>query len=81
MSEQDPLINVRQDEETDDLSVSLYGEVQREVIQATLDRDYGIAASFHDTTVIYIERPVGPGTGGTGHQCADAYKHLRSLVP
>jgi ribosomal protection tetracycline resistance protein len=62
LSEQDPLINVRQDEETDDLSVSLYGEVQREVIQATLDREYGIAASFHDTTVIYIERPEGPGT-------------------
>jgi ribosomal protection tetracycline resistance protein len=59
LSEQDPLINVRQDEQTDDLSVSLYGEVQREVIEATLARDYGVTASFHDTTVIYIERPAG----------------------
>jgi len=61
LSEQDPLINVRQDEETDDLSVSLYGEVQREVIEATLLRDYAIRASFHDTTVIYIERLAGTG--------------------
>lgn len=59
LGEQDPLINVRQDKETDDLSVSLYGEVQREVIEATLARDYGIAAAFHDTTVIYVERPAG----------------------
>ena len=36
LAEQDPLINVRQDDERQEISVSLYGEVQKEVIQATL---------------------------------------------
>ena len=36
--------------------MSLYGEVQKEVIQATLAEDYGIEVEFHETTPIYIER-------------------------
>ena len=36
LAEQDPLIDVRQDDRRQELSVSLYGEVQQEVIQATL---------------------------------------------
>ena len=56
LAEQDPLIHVRQDGE---LSVSLYGEVQKEVIEATLAEDYGLAVSFRETTPIYAERPVG----------------------
>lgn len=55
LAEQDPLINVR------DLAVSLYGEVQKEVIAATLEADYGIGIRFRETTPIYIERPVGVG--------------------
>ena len=57
LAEQDPLIDVRQDELRHEISVSLYGEVQKEVIQATLERDYGIAADFHETTTVCIERP------------------------
>jgi ribosomal protection tetracycline resistance protein len=57
LAEQDPLINVRQDDSRHEISVSLYGEVQKEVIQATLERDYGIAANFRDTTTICIEWP------------------------
>jgi ribosomal protection tetracycline resistance protein len=58
--EQDPLINVRADE-SGELAVSLYGEVQKEVIAATLAADYGIAVSFRETTPLYIERPAGTG--------------------
>ena len=61
LAEQDPLINVRQDDEREEISVSLYGEVQREVIEATLEREYGVRASFRDITVIDIERPVTNG--------------------
>jgi ribosomal protection tetracycline resistance protein len=61
LDEQDPLISVRQDEESNELSVSLYGEVQKEVIQATLADDYGIEAVFREVTPIYIERPVASG--------------------
>ena len=61
LAEQDPLINVRQDDTRHELSVSLYGEVQKEVIQATLADDFGIAVAFRETTPIYVERPVGTG--------------------
>jgi ribosomal protection tetracycline resistance protein len=57
LAEQDPLIDVRQDDHRHEISVSLYGEVQKEVIQATLERDYGITADFRETTTLCIERP------------------------
>jgi ribosomal protection tetracycline resistance protein len=56
LAEQDPLINVRQDDVRQEISVSLYGEVQKEVIQATLAADYGLTVSFRETTTICIER-------------------------
>ena len=59
LAEQDPLINVRQS--PGELAVSLYGEVQKEVIQATLAGDFGIEVTFRETTTICIERPVGSG--------------------
>ena len=62
LAEQDPLINVRQDDEREEISVSIYGEVQREVIEQTLERDYGVRAAFRATTVLYIERPLTTGT-------------------
>ena len=42
LAEQDPLINLRQDDTRQELFVSLYGEVQKEVIEATLAGDYGL---------------------------------------
>jgi ribosomal protection tetracycline resistance protein len=62
LAEQDPLIDVRQDDARQELSVSLYGDVQKEVIQATLASDYGIEVAFREATTIYIERLVGSGT-------------------
>ena len=62
IAEQDPLINLRQDDERQEISVSLYGEVQKEVIQATLADDYGVQVTFEETTTIYVERPAGAGT-------------------
>jgi ribosomal protection tetracycline resistance protein len=59
LAEQDPLIDVRQD--GGELSLSLYGEVQKEVIQATLADDFGVAVSFRESTTICIERLRGPG--------------------
>ena len=61
LAEQDPLIDVRQDDSRHELSVSLYGEVQKEVIQATLAGDYGIDVTFRETTPIYVERLIGTG--------------------
>ncbi len=61
LAEQDPLINLRRDESGQEIVVSLYGEVQKEVIQATLADDFGIVVTFRETTIICIERPVGTG--------------------
>src|SRR5262249_4640766 len=61
LAEQDPLINVRADDTGREVSVSLYGEVQKEVIQATLATEFGIDVTFQETTIICVERPVGVG--------------------
>ena len=61
LAEQDPLIGVRQDDVRQELSVWLYGEVQKEVIQATLADDFGLDVGFRETTTICIERPAGSG--------------------
>ena len=61
LAEQDPLINLRLDELRQELSVSLYGEVQKEVIEATLAEEFGLEAAFRESTTICVERPVGAG--------------------
>jgi len=62
LAEQDPLINLRQRDDLQEISVSLYGEVQKEVIQATLASDYGVEVTFCETTTIHIERPARTGS-------------------
>ncbi len=62
LAEQDPLINVRQDDIRQEIYVSLYGEVQKQVIEATLATEYGIEIGFRETTPICVERPVRAGT-------------------
>lgn len=59
LAEQDPLINLRQTGRK--LYVSLYGEVQKEVIGAVLAQDFGIEVTFERTQPICIERPAGTG--------------------
>ncbi|KPH99806.1 small GTP-binding protein [Actinobacteria bacterium OK006] len=61
LAEQDPLIDLRQDETRKEISVSLYGEVQKEVIQTTLADEFGIDVLFRETTPLCIERPLGSG--------------------
>jgi ribosomal protection tetracycline resistance protein len=61
LAEQDPLIDVRQDDTRQEISVSLYGEVQKEVIQATLADDFGLDVDFRETTTICVERPRATG--------------------
>ncbi|GAA1566033.1 TetM/TetW/TetO/TetS family tetracycline resistance ribosomal protection protein [Kribbella hippodromi] len=61
LAEQDPLINLRQDDLRQETYVSLYGEVQKEVIESTLATDFGIEVDFRETTTICIERITGTG--------------------
>jgi ribosomal protection tetracycline resistance protein len=58
LAEQDPLIRVRK---ADDITVSLYGEVQKEVIASLLATEYGVDVAFSETTPIHVERLDGVG--------------------
>ena len=59
----------------EELALSLYGEVQKEVIEATLAEDYGIAVAFRATTTICIERAGRHRRGGGDH------RHRHEPVP
>jgi len=61
LAEQDPLINLRQDDSRQELFLSLYGEVQKEIVAQTLQGDYGLAIEFRPTTPVCVERPNGCG--------------------
>lgn len=66
LADQDPLIGYRKGRllpsGLQDIHVSLYGEVQKEVVQATLAEEYGIGVTFRETTAICRERPLGTGS-------------------
>jgi ribosomal protection tetracycline resistance protein len=56
------LIDLRRDgSDGTDIAVSLYGEVQKEVIAATLVEEYGVEVAFRATTPVCIERVIGVG--------------------
>lgn len=59
LAEQDPLIQVRRRDE--EITVSLYGEVQREVLAAVLQREYGVETRFGEVRTARQERIVGTG--------------------
>ena len=61
LAEQDPLISLRQRNDAGEISIRLYGEVQKEVMMETLAREYGVAVTFGPSRTICIERPVGTG--------------------
>ncbi len=56
LAEQDPLIDARLDGIDHELTVSLYGEVQKEVLLARLATEFGIDAAFLPTQTVYVER-------------------------
>ena len=60
MSEQDPLIGVERD--GCEVSVRLYGEVQKEVLRSMLAEEYGVDVTFERTRTLYVEKPIGTGS-------------------
>ena len=61
LAEQDPLISLRQRNAEGEISVRLYGEVQKEIVLDTLARDYGIDVTFGNSQTICVERVTGIG--------------------
>ncbi|GAB3959690.1 hypothetical protein GCM10027614_79740 [Micromonospora vulcania] len=60
IADADPLIRTRVAPDGG-TSVLLYGEVQREVLAATLAETYGIEAEFGPGRLLHVERPTGTG--------------------
>jgi ribosomal protection tetracycline resistance protein len=61
LADADPLINLRVNEERGEIAVSLYGEVQKEVIADLLAGQFGVAVAFRPTVTVHIERIAGTG--------------------
>ncbi|BFH62085.1 elongation factor G [Paenibacillus azoreducens] len=61
MSEEDPLIQVVKDEIHQDLYIRIFGEVQKEVIEAALQETYAVNVRFSDTRTVCVEKPAGKG--------------------
>lgn len=61
MSEEDPLIQVVKDEIHQDLYIRIFGEVQKEVIEAALQETYAVDVRFSDTRTVCVEKPAGRG--------------------
>ena len=61
LADQDPLINLRLDDERGEVRLSLHGEVQREVIATRLQEEFGVATTFQPLSVVCIERVLGSG--------------------
>jgi ribosomal protection tetracycline resistance protein len=59
---QDPLISMDVADEGA-ARVLLFGEVQQEVLGATLAEDFGVEVTFEDAQLRHLERPIGTGTG------------------
>ena len=61
LAEQDPFIALRRDDDRHEIRVSLYGEVQKEVIARMLGDDFGIDVSFAPTSPLCAEYVLGTG--------------------
>jgi ribosomal protection tetracycline resistance protein len=61
LAEADPLINLRVNEDCGEIAVSLYGEVQKEVIADLVAGQSGVAVTFRPTVTVHIERITGTG--------------------
>ena len=60
LADQDPLIRTRV-LPGGESSILLYGEVQKEVIAATLAEEFGVEAVFEPSRTVFLERPAGTG--------------------
>jgi ribosomal protection tetracycline resistance protein len=63
LAEEDPLLSCEWEPDERELTVSIMGEVQIEVLRHLLSARYGIMAEFSPPSVIYKETPCKAGTG------------------
>jgi len=61
LAEEDPLIAVLKDDVHQTIYLRIFGEVQKEVIEAMLQEHYGLDVRFAETGIVCIEKPRGTG--------------------
>jgi ribosomal protection tetracycline resistance protein len=61
LAEEDPLIHILKDDVHQTIYLRIFGEVQKEVIEATLKEQYGLDVQFGETGIVCIEKPAGTG--------------------
>ena len=66
LTDEDPLLNVRWNEQLQELQVQLMGAIQLEALQATLRERFGLEVEFGPSGVLYRETVAAPVTG-IGH--------------
>ncbi|WP_068778043.1 elongation factor G [Paenibacillus sp. GM2] len=62
LTAEDPFIQYAQNAVTREMSIKIFGDIQKEVIEETLKSEFGIEANFSNPEVICIERPVSTGS-------------------
>lgn len=62
LTEEDPLLELGMDDNSKEIYVNLFGEVQMEILRSILDDFYGIKVEFSNIQTIYKEAPKGVGT-------------------
>lgn len=63
LSDEEPLLDAKWENGQREITVSITGRIQTEIIDSLLIERYGIAASFSPPTVIYKETPSKAGIG------------------
>jgi ribosomal protection tetracycline resistance protein len=61
LADEDPLVDLRLDEQQAQAVIRLHGEVQKEVLAALLEERYGVRVRFSGTLTACIERVAGTG--------------------
>ena len=78
LADQDPLLHARP-AGSGATTLLLYGEVQKEVIAATLAEDFGIEADFEPSRVRFLERPAGTGEAYEEMPWLDQTHHMATI--
>ncbi len=59
-TEEDPSLQFRLDSRTGEISLRLYGPLQREIIEAMVLERFGLAVAFSPLATLYKAQPLGP---------------------
>ncbi len=81
LNEEDPYLNLRYDKTTNQIYISLMGEVQAQIIEDILEERFCIKAEFSNPSVIYKETPSIVGAGSASYTKVSSVEFEVSPLP